>query len=65
MVSHRVSSLKDADQIIVLIDGAISEQGIHDELAAGGGWYSRMVRAQALEDEIQLLDGAGGEVYDG
>ena len=65
VVSHRVSSLKDADQIIVLIDGAISEQGVHDELAAGGGWYSRMVRAQALDDEIQLLDGAGGEASDG
>lgn len=64
VVSHRVSSLKDADQIVVLLDGAISEIGTHDELAVRTGWYSRLVQAQALEDEIQSLDGSG-EVTEG
>jgi ATP-binding cassette subfamily B protein len=55
-ISHRISSVRDCDQIIVLEDGRISERGSHRELLLAGGFYARTARQQALEDE---LDGIG------
>jgi ATP-binding cassette subfamily B protein len=55
IVSHRVSSVKDADQIVVLDDGAIVERGTHDELLERGGYYADLYRRQTLEEEIEEI----------
>jgi ATP-binding cassette subfamily B protein len=52
IVSHRVSSVKDADKIIVIDDGRIIEQGTHDALLARAGYYADLYRRQTLEEEI-------------
>jgi len=46
IVSHRLSMVRDADQIIVIEGGEIAERGTHDELLDKGGWYARMYRMQ-------------------
>lgn len=43
VVAHRLSTIRDADQIIVLRDGEIAEHGLHDELIEKGGEYARLV----------------------
>ena len=53
VVSHRVSAVQDADQILVLADGRVSERGTHAELVAAGGEYASMVRKQQLEAELE------------
>ena len=53
LVSHRVSTVRDADLILVLECGAIVERGRHDELLALGGRYAELHRAQQLEEEIE------------
>jgi ATP-binding cassette subfamily B protein len=52
IVSHRVSTVKDADQIVVLQEGAIVERGTHDELVSLGGFYAELHRRQLLEEEM-------------
>lgn len=44
VVAHRLSTIKDADQIVVLDDGKVAEIGVHDDLAAGDGVYARLWR---------------------
>ncbi|MFN6077121.1 MAG: ABC transporter ATP-binding protein [Fluviicola sp.] len=51
IVSHRVSSLRNADQIIVLENGSIAETGNHDELISKNGIYKQMYEQQLLEQE--------------
>lgn len=46
MVSHRVSTARHADRIVVLDDGRIAEQGSHAELLRAGGWYAELERIQ-------------------
>jgi len=53
LISHRTSTVRDADQIIVLIDGAIAERGTHDELLARGGYYADLYHKQLLEEELE------------
>ena len=52
IISHRVSSVKNADSIIVLDQGEIVEQGHHDDLMAKQGMYFELYKMQLLEDEI-------------
>ncbi len=55
IVAHRVSSVKDADHIIVLQDGRIVERGTHEDLVAAGGIYADLYRRQALEEELEEI----------
>jgi ATP-binding cassette subfamily B protein len=54
IVSHRISTVRDADLICVLDEGRIIEQGTHDELLAIGGEYSALYERQLLEEELAL-----------
>lgn len=51
IVSHRVSSLRNADKILVLENGSIAETGDHDELISKNGLYKQMYEQQLLEQE--------------
>jgi ATP-binding cassette, subfamily B, multidrug efflux pump len=53
IVSHRVSTVRDADLILVLEEGAIVERGTHDDLLGHGGRYAALWREQQLEEEIE------------
>lgn len=55
IISHRISTVKNADRIIVLSDGKIAEQGKHEELVALGGIYSDLHYRQLLEEELKEI----------
>ena len=52
LISHRVSTVQHADQIVVLRDGCIVERGTHAELLARGGYYADLYQKQLLEEEL-------------
>jgi ATP-binding cassette subfamily B protein len=52
IVSHRISTVRDADQIVVLDQGRVVERGRHDELIEAGGVYAELHREQMLEEEL-------------
>jgi ATP-binding cassette subfamily B multidrug efflux pump len=53
IVSHRISTVKEADLIVVLKDGRIGERGTHGELLRRGGFYADLHRRQLLEEEVE------------
>ena len=53
LVSHRVSTVRDADLIVVLEDGAVAERGTHESLLERGGRYAELYRQQQLEEELE------------
>ena len=48
VVAHRLSTVRDADLIVVMADGRVVEQGTHAQLLAAEGAFARLVKAQAL-----------------
>jgi ATP-binding cassette subfamily B protein len=55
LVSHRISAVREADQILVLDGGRVVERGTHGELVARGGLYADLDRRQALEEELAAI----------
>ena len=56
VIAHRLSTVVDADEIIVLRDGEVAERGGHAVLLAQGGLYARMWAAQAVEHELEPVE---------
>ena len=48
MVAHRLTTVQNADRIIVFDKGRVVEEGRHDELVRSGGIYEQMIRAQNM-----------------
>ncbi len=56
IISHRISTVKDANKIIVIDKGKIAEEGVHEELVALGGIYADLHYKQLLERELEELN---------
>ncbi len=54
LIAHRVSTIRNADQIAVLLEGCVAELGTHEELVARGGYYASLYEKQMLEEEIAV-----------
>jgi ATP-binding cassette subfamily B protein len=55
IVSHRISAVKEADEILVLDEGKIIERGSHDELTRRGGVYAELYQQQRLSEELEQI----------
>jgi ATP-binding cassette subfamily B protein len=53
LISHRVSTIQNADEIVVLHDGAIAERGTHAELLAMNGYYTELYNKQLIEEALE------------
>jgi ATP-binding cassette subfamily B multidrug efflux pump len=55
LISHRVSTVRQADRIVVLDHGRIVEQGDHSALLGAGGYYADLYQKQLLEEELEAI----------
>src|SRR5580693_5315495 len=55
LISHRVSTVRQADLIVVLDHGRIVERGTHAELVSAGGYYADLSKKQTLEEELEAI----------
>ena len=55
IIAHRISTVKNADHIVVLDEGCIAEQGTHDQLVEIGGIYADLYRRQGLSEELENI----------
>ena len=55
LISHRVSTVRQADRIVVLEKGRIVEQGTHAQLVEAGGYYADLTQKQMLEEELEAI----------
>jgi ATP-binding cassette subfamily B protein len=55
IISHRISAVKEADEILVLDEGKIIERGNHEELVQRGGVYAELYRQQQLTEELEQI----------
>lgn len=56
LISHRVSTVRNADRIFVLEHGEVAEEGTHAELILNGGYYADLYQKQLLEEELEAVD---------
>ncbi|HEV2426146.1 MAG TPA: ABC transporter ATP-binding protein [Terriglobia bacterium] len=54
LISHRVSTVQNADEIVVLRDGEIVERGTHHQLLGFEGYYAELYRRQLIEEELEM-----------
>lgn len=59
LISHRVSTIRDADWIVVLDAGRVVDQGTHEELLARGGLYATLYEKQLLRDALEAEEPSG------
>jgi len=53
LISHRVSTVRNADRIYVIGHGRVIEEGTHESLIAAGRWYAELHEKQLLEEELE------------
>ena len=63
IVAHRISTIQDADHILVLDDGKVAQYGTHAELVAQEGLYKSLFEKQQLEKQLREDDAEGGEAH--
>ena len=63
IVAHRISTIQDADHILVLDDGHVAEYGTHDELLKNDGLYKSLFEKQQLEKQLREDNAEGGEQH--
>jgi ATP-binding cassette subfamily B protein len=63
VIAHRLSTVRDADQILVLDGGKVVERGTHDELVAAGGLYAELYHTQfaVADSPAPYVDAVGPE----
>ena len=55
LISHRVSTIRNADRIYVIEHGRVAEEGTHSQLIARGGYYADLYQKQLLEEELEAI----------